>query len=966
MIAKRVDTFPFMCGLVNCPKHLDVLNSYTFKNLNPPIDSKTPRKGCAQFRTSVWYLADSPLSADEIQALPTIGVLMPNPDPTGAQGIGGSYGVGKDIIFEQLFKANKGKPTKVALFYLVRGYSIKNKAFRNELSASALQKAAVSYCMSYLEQDLLKVKPEKLLLCGQEPINVFFPNGEIATLRRTYGLSIKVGDIEIPTQITFNPYLAAIAPVYIKSLSEDCVKLFEPPVESPPTACKLITDFDEAIEYLDFLEQFQGRISFDVETENLHRKANNRLATLQFATNNTRGVVIPYQHWETPFSVQELSILGKKFNKLFKNKIQSSGWIAHNAKFENMMSQMHFATMLKSADIYDTQAMAFLLDETRSERKADVPKDGGIYTLKQLAWDLLNFQGYDKGILKIRGEGSLFDLPLVDLAEYGAMDAVVTRRLHDRIIELAHQDDNYDQTLLKFTRLFYGPITRLIAHIEQTGFKVDLRTLRQLSGKHGPFETRMQEIVEQLKATEAFHEANKKLVQDRGGGSTVGVMGTVPWVLDFNKPDHQALVFYKTMELEPVSFSEKTGRPAIDDDFFTAYCSDPAKGIEGSLEVDLFYKYQETKKMRDTFIKKILMRVDPQTGDADCKLDQRIRPNIHYSRLVTGRFAMTEPNMGQIPKAEEGLTDGDFGVRKSVKDLFTVERGGALLQVDYKVNEVRWAAILAQDSAMARIFNEAAKRIMAACLSEDKDKIKEAEFFEDIHRNTASEAFGVAITAVTKTQRNASKAITFGILFQQSAKALAEAIGVSEEEAIKFQEKFFSKMTGIKNLIDDLKHQASTKGYVESPHGRRRRFWSFHLPNNYPYKRSQEARNLRQAVNSPIQGIASDAAMYGGAVSLLDYIEDNGKDWVIQNVVHDSCLIQLKDARETAEAMLVMHSIFVEQAMEKMTELGVNFNLPLGIDVEAGTKWGSLERWNGTKTQAMELQESIVKMWELN
>jgi DNA polymerase I-like protein with 3'-5' exonuclease and polymerase domains len=945
-----------MCGITSCPKKQDTYNvSALNKQVIPPIAKGLKAKGCSEFRTSVYYIAERPLSDDERDAAPLVAVILPNPDPTGAQGMGGTYGIARDIIFEQIFAGHGRKPVRIALMFLVRGYNL-GKPMRRELTAKKfLPQAAIDYCANYLKKELLDLKPDRVLVCGAEVARIFFRENDVPTLRRTYNQFLPE-PFNYPAQVTFNPYLAAVAPVYIKAIRDDCRHLFTAPAESPPTSYHLIRDFDEALEFVEMMEDFEDDIAFDLETENLYRKASNKILTLQFALNDRKGIVIPYQHRETPFSAYELSVLKKRFFDLFHRRNRIKGWVAHNAKFENTLCHMHFGTMLESADIYDTQAMGFLLDETRSERKADVPKNGGIYTLKQLSLDLMNFRGYDRGVLKLRAEGALSDLGLEELADYGAMDAVVTRRLKKRIVELA-REENYDETLLRFTRLFYGPITRLLAHIEMTGFKVDLRTLRKLSANTGPFETRMHEVIEKLKSTEAFHEANKKLIAKKSGTGKpmVGVLGTIPWVLDFSKPDHQDLVFYKTLSLEPVSFSEKSGRPAIDDEFYEAYRKD-------YLEVELFAQLQETKKMRDTFITKMMDRIDPQMGDPDAKLDQRIRSNIHYSRLVTGRFAMNNPNLGQIPKAEEGLTEGEFGVRKAVKDCFTVDLNCVLLQVDYKVNEVRWAAILAKDVEMARIFNEAAKRIKEALESGDLDLIKKAEFFEDIHRNTASAAFNVPIEAVTKAQRQASKAITFGILFQQSAMALAEGIGVSEEEAIAFQEKFFAKMVGIKDLIADLKTQAEMKGYVEAPHGRRRRFWAFALPDAYANKRSHVARNLRQCVNAPIQGVASDAAMYGGAFSLYDYILKNKKNWLIQNVVHDSCLIQVPVA-EVAEAMLLMYSLFVEQAQSRMEEMGVTFNLPLGIDIESGLRWGSLEKWNGTKQQALEIQSKWEKYW---
>jgi DNA polymerase-1 len=234
---------------------------------------------------------------------------------------------------------------------------------------------------------------------------------------------------------------------------------------------------------------------------------------------------------------------------------------------------------------------------------------------------------------------------------------------------------------------------------------------------------------------------------------------------------------------------------------------------------------------------------------------------------------------------------------------------------------------------------------------------------EDIHRQTAAAAFGKRPEEVTKTERKAAKIITFGILFGQGIPAIAAEIGATEEEAQGFQDKFFSQMTGVASWIPIQKQSAQQRGYVEAPHGRRRRFWSYYLPDKYLGKRRWALRNERQAVNSPIQGIASDAAMIGGAYHLFEFIEKHQLDWKIQNLVHDSCILQVpKD--EIAFAIQSMEPIFVERAMQYMQDLGVKFNLPLGIDVEGGDiNWGSLIKWKGTETHALELESRVQAIW---
>lgn len=1351
---KTLKIINFLCSSGSCTKHLDKWNPNDYsreRGLKVPLCDNFSYQGCAQFKTRVYGLShDSNVSQHEWDHAPLLAVILPNPDPTGAQaeikngekigrsGICDGIGFSRDLIFESLMSQQSvKKPLRVAFLFVTRGYNFR-KISQGDLVNDATPEAAVGHCFPYLKKDLLELNPEKILLCGYESGELFFSGKfEVAEFRRRRGLKIAIGNKEFPVQVTHNPHFASINPPIIKCIQEDCGKIWGTQFELKPGKTRIIKTIDEAMEYLDFLSEHEGFIAVDTETQNLNRKAPNKLGTIQFATDEELGVVLPYQHPQSPFDPYELEILKVRLQELLANPIKAQGWIAHNAKFEHTIFKKHFDTFIKSAPVYDTQAMAYLLDETRSERKSDIPSGGGMYSLKQLARDLLGWEGYDKGVLKYRGDGALLDLDLQILADYAAMDAWVTIALFWRIQELAMEQD-YLEPLMRMSRLFYSQATRLIAHIEMSGFKTNLKHVRNLAAKKGPFEKKLEKIEEAFKTFPAFVKANEIVSSEKNAGNIRSVLDDVPWVLDMSRTANRELVFFKIMGLPPVSWSDKTGRPSIDDEFFTAYSEDYP-------EIKIFSEYEEIKKMKNTFVIKTLERVDPESGDPDSKIDQRVRSDIHYSRLVTGRWAAVNPNTGQIPKSEEGeVGEEDIQVRKAVKDIFTVDPGCGLVQIDYKVNEVRWAGVLAQDEALARIFNEADKLMKEAQASENPELLKIAAFKEDVHRNTAAETFGVKIEEVSKEQRQASKCvhpetlvfspdgvrrigslhkerskdaevsienielltsdgyksapffyskgvenavavvtnkgvlicskdhrikladgtfsfvdelkedtllyeeelpiikgnpqtvpfnpfiksrsiesplmipvtedlawilgvfvgdgsapgrrieiatgegdkyedwkdvlvnslehygfkaikhakkiyfgseseakflrafdlisskeeedsikelkkklkikkvlsprkklkipdcifnspksvrlsflaglidtdgciskrgatsiltkdirlaqdicvlaqglgleftlnptfnttykkyyfniffrmefgsiiapylrcpwkkeraksikpisnkkpinplrvryiekerpelinvslvdvsidskehsyitngiishncITFGILFQSSAKSIAENLNIEVEQAEAYIELFFSRMSGVAQWIDKMKKDASEKGYVEAPDGRRRRFWGFSLPPSCPNRRGHCSRNERQAVNSPIQGIASGAAMVGGVGSLLDYIENNNKSWLIQNVVHDSAIIQVpKD--EIVDLISVAENLFVNQAQSKMEEMGVRFNLPLGIDVEVGVDWGSLTKWNGTKTHAQELQVKVIDYWK--
>ena len=956
LLLKPLRTLPFRCQSSDCPKVKDIYNVVMLKRAIYPVDTNFFQAyGCAGYKTQVFGAWTETCSQDQWDQAPLIGVILPAPDPSGAQGTCGGLGMGRDVIAEALVREFK-QPLRIAFLLLTRGYSF-NKVAKGDFVHSPVKKAAVANCHPYLLRDLAELKPSRLLLCGQEVGDALLHGSfDVPTFRRKTALSVEIGGTHYPAQVTYAPYLCASLPVYIQSIREDCGKLAGKHYQIHAGTHRLLRTLDEALDYLDFLSEWDGYISVDTETENLNRKAKNKLGTIQFSTDTDLGVVLPYQHRETPFDAYELAILKKRLALLFGKKIKAAGWIIHNAKFEHTVFKNHFGTFIDSAPVFDTQAMAFLQDETRSERKMDVPKGTrGIYSLKALSRDYLGWYGYDKGALIAREAGTLIDLPLDDLARYGSMDTWITLQLFYRIQDLAHEQ-GYLKQLMKLTEHYYGPASRLVALIEMTGFKTDLKYLRKLAARKGPIETKIKALELKMQAMPAFKEANLIAVRRKNAGHTMGVLGNVPWMFDFSKDEDKKNLFFQVLGLDPVSYSEKTGLPSIDEEFFTEYQDEYP-------EVAAYAEYSEAKKMRDTFITKILERIDPETGDPDCRMDQRIRSNIWYARLVTGRWAMTDPNCQQLPKSEEGGDEDDFLVRKAVKDIFTVDPGHALIQIDYKVNEVRWAGILAKDEALAKIFNEADALLREARISEDPAQLQAAAFKEDIHRNTAAETFGKALEEVSKSERSASKAITFGIMFQSSAKSIANSLAIRLEEAENYIAKFFSRMFGVDRFIKWVKEFANQNGFVETPIGRRRRFWGFELPLTYQGRRSHVARNERQSVNAPIQGVASDGSMLGGACSLMDYIDANKKNWLIQNVVHDSVLVQVP-LNEVAEIILIAEPIFVEQAMRRMEKLGVEFNLPLAVDVELGFRWGSLRRWNGTKTHAYKLQAEMQAEYE--
>jgi DNA polymerase-1 len=311
---------------------------------------------------------------------------------------------------------------------------------------------------------------------------------------------------------------------------------------------------------------------------------------------------------------------------------------------------------------------------------------------------------------------------------------------------------------------------------------------------------------------------------------------------------------------------------------------------------------------------------------------------------------------------------------KEVKNLFQAEppskkfpEGTVLLQLDYKTAEVRWAAIFANDQNLIRVFKEARESLIAACAPDSTmsdEEFEATQLASDIHRRTASLMFNVSPKDVSKSMRQAVKSITFGILFGMGTQTLAKNNGWTENEAEEKIEMFYSAFPQLRDWLERNPKIAERDGYVETIMGRRRRLHDLYAVENF----RTHAKASRLAKNAPIQGQSSD----GGNIGLINFFQfllDNNleKKWLIQNIVHDSCLVQVPMA-DLEKALEAMQYHFVE-GMADYIKKYFNFTLPLPIEceIEVGLKYGDLTKWDGRPSTLPgvreKLKEDAKKLW---
>ena len=277
-------------------------------------------------------------------------------------------------------------------------------------------------------------------------------------------------------------------------------------------------------------------------------------------------------------------------------------------------------------------------------------------------------------------------------------------------------------------------------------------------------------------------------------------------------------------------------------------------------------------------------------------IDGRIHTTYNQALTVTGRLSSSNPNLQNIPiRTEEG---------NKIRGAFCAmdRENSVILSADYSQIELR----------------------LMAHISGDKNLINAFISGEDIHTDTASKVFGVGVNEVTKEMRRKAKAVNFGIVYGQSKYGLAKNLGITNDEAEQFIDKYFEHYPGVKDYMIKEAEFVTENGYVETIFGRKRYLQSELMSPNYQIR--EFAR--RAAINQPLQGTAADIIKMA-MIKVQDELEKQNLKTKMIIQVHDELVFEVPKAE-------------VEQVKAIVTDcMGLNqpFKVPLEIDINIGQSW---------------------------
>jgi DNA polymerase-1 len=223
---------------------------------------------------------------------------------------------------------------------------------------------------------------------------------------------------------------------------------------------------------------------------------------------------------------------------------------------------------------------------------------------------------------------------------------------------------------------------------------------------------------------------------------------------------------------------------------------------------------------------------------------------------------------------------------------------------------------------MAADYSQIELRIMAH-LSQDKGLIHAFKNGLDIHKATAAEVFGGAVSDVSDDHRRSAKAINFGLIYGMSAFGLSRQLNISRGAAQDYIDLYFNRYPGVKDYMDRTRALAAEQGYVETIFGRRLYLPEIRASN---FQRRQAAE--RTAINAPMQGTAADI-IKKAMITVHGWLASSNLDTRMTMQVHDELVLEVPEGNVQE----------VASGVEKLMSGAVELCIPLVVEAGVGDNW---------------------------
>ncbi|MFT3848185.1 MAG: DNA polymerase I [Propionivibrio sp.] len=314
--------------------------------------------------------------------------------------------------------------------------------------------------------------------------------------------------------------------------------------------------------------------------------------------------------------------------------------IGQNLKYDQHVFANHGLVLAGVA--HDTLLQSYVLESGKEGVRGH---DLGQLALRHLGLETIPFEALcGKGASQI----GFNQVAVEQAAEYGAEDADLCLRLHERLFPQIQADAG----LARIYGEIEMPSREVLFHMERNGVLVNSELLAQQSNELGK---RLLELEQQA------HEL---------AGQPFNV----------NSPKQLAEILFTKLGL-PVKKKTPSGTPSTDEEVLSELALDYPLP-------KLLLESRQLAKLKGTYTDKLPKMVNAQTG--------RVHTSYAQAVAVTGRLASSDPNLQNIPvRTAEG---------RRIRAAFVAPPGDHIVSADYSQIELRIMAHLSEDARLLDAF----------------------------------------------------------------------------------------------------------------------------------------------------------------------------------------------------------------------------------------------------------------------
>lgn len=498
--------------------------------------------------------------------------------------------------------------------------------------------------------------------------------------------------------------------------------------------------------------------SFDTETTGLDF-ITCELVGFSLYTPNMPACYVPVSHRSYVDNIVKDNQVSLEVVNQQLQRLQHIPSIMHNAKFDINVIYFQFGWLFDNL-FWDTMVAAKILNETEDAKLKyqycrHVNRDARVNDYSALFEDI-NFAYVPMNVAYL----------------YGAKDALITYELYN--YQWRRYTDPDNKNLRELLQTIEIPLVPVVAEMQRTGVSFDLEKAKALSVKYTQMLKGCEEKVDKICGMykKEIAEWNRKNPRNN-----------FKLPLNPNSPQQVAMLLYDVIGVTSPNARKprSTGKEEL------AAIQEPI--CEAILE------YKSIDKLLSTYINKLPGCINEKTG--------KIHASFNQNGTETGRFSSSDPNLQNIPSHNQ-----------EIRTMFVASPGNVFVFADYSQQEPKATAWLSQDANMLEIYAsdpnaDLYPEVAATAFHVPADECKEFRADGTVNKEG-------------KERRSKAKIIQLAMTYGQEAHSLAQSLGCTTKEAKKIQDSFFKRFPGIKRFTEETFEFAYKNGYVETVWGRRR------------------------------------------------------------------------------------------------------------------------------------------------